>query len=164
MHFALSKRITGALLVPLAVLLALGCGDEPLAPTAVAGTYVLLSIDGDPLPASTAYGAPAGGSVEVIADTLSLAADGTGSIVTVKKVPDYPGPGDTSEISILSELRYETSGGGIAITYYCPPNALMLCIAGPHLTARLTPSGLIATQLNDSPQAELVYARVERLE
>ena len=164
MRTALSNRITGALLVSLATLLALGCGDEPLAPSAVAGTYVLLSINGDPLPASTAYGSPADGSVEVIADTLRLAADGTGSIVTVNKMGDYPNPGDTSEVSIASELRFETSEGGIAVSYYCPPNALMLCLAGPHMTARLSPSGLILTRPINGPQEELVYARVERLD
>ena len=161
MRIALSNRIAGALLVSMATLLASGCGAEPLAPSAVAGTYVLLSINGDPLPAPAGYQGPADGPVPVIADTLRLAADGSGGLVRVQHTYDH----DPSWIDRLeSTLHYETTEGGIAMTLDCSPNALMLCVAGPHMTARLSPSGLIVTRPIDGPQEELVYARVERLD
>lgn len=164
MRIALSNRVTCVLLASATALLAAGCGSDPLAPSAVAGTYVLLSIDGNPLPADAGYSGPADEAIEVVADTLRLAADGSGSIVTVQETLDYPAAGDTSRARFESALHFTTSEGGIAITYDCPANALMLCIAGPHMTARLSAAGLSATRLTGSRPQELVYAPVQRLD
>ena len=164
MRIALSNRVTSVLLASATALLAAGCGSDPLAPSEVAGTYVLLSIDGNPLPADAGYSGPADEAIEVVADTLRLAADGTGSIVTIQETIDYPASGDTSRTRLESTLHFTTSESGIAITFDCPPNALMLCVAGPHMTARLSTTGLSATRLTGSQPRELAYAPVQRLD
>lgn len=161
MRVAPSKRAATVLVLSFATLLAIGCGDEPLAPSAVAGTYVLLSIGGDPLPAPAGYQGPADGPVIVIANTLRLDSDGSGSIVRVQQT-EYNNPSWIDRLE--STLHYETTAGGIAITLDCPPEALMLCIAGPHMTARLVSTELRATRLLGSKKEDLVYARVDRLD
>jgi hypothetical protein len=160
MRVASSYRVATILAFSLAALLATACSDEPLAPSEVAGTYALLSINGNALPAPAGYEGPADGSVTVLADTLRLAADGSGSLVRVEQ----PGPDPSSVVRHESPLHYETTEGGIALTFECPPDALMLCVAGPHLTARLGPSGLTAIRPLGTRQENLVYARVERLD
>ena len=141
----------------LAALLGVGCGDEPLAPSQVTGTYVLRSINGNALPAPAGYQGPADELVVVIADTLRLAANRSGSLVRVEKA----GSGAGTETRLETALSYETTEGGIAITFDCPSNALMLCIAGPHMTARLGASGLIAIRPLGARQEDLVYVRIE---
>jgi hypothetical protein len=97
-------------------------------------------------------------------DTLRLAADGSGSLVRVEEIVHDPSSGEGSRTRFETTLHYETTEGGIAITFDCPPEALMLCIAGPHITARLGATGLIATQLLGSRKQQLVYASVQRLD
>jgi hypothetical protein len=160
MRAASSNRVATVLALSLAALLATACSDEPLAPSAVAGTYVLLSINGNPLPAPAGYEGPADGSVIVIADTLRLAADESGSLVRVEQ----PGPDPSSVVRHESPLHYKTTEDGVALTFECPPEALMLCVAGPHLTARLSASGLTAIRPLGTRQENLVYSRVERLD
>lgn len=160
MRVASSKRAASVLALTLAALFAMGCDSDPIAPSDVAGRYVLLSIDGDALPAAAGYQGPADGPITVIADTLRLAADGSGSLVRVEETS----PDEQSRYRLETELHYETTEGGIAITFDCPPEALMLCIAGPHMTARLGATGLTATRLVGSQQEELVYASVQRLD
>jgi hypothetical protein len=58
-------------------------------------------------------------------------------------------------------LHYHTTEGGIAITFDCPATALMICVGGPHMTARLGATGLIATRLLGTRDEELVYAQVQ---
>ncbi len=160
MRVASPFRVATVFALSLAALLATACSDDLLAPSEVAGTYVLLSINGNALPAPAGYEGPADGSVIVIADTLRLAADGSGSLVRVEQ----PGPDPSSVVRHESPLHFETTEGGLAVTFDCPPDALMLCIAGPHLTARLGPSGLTAVRPLGSRQEDLVYSRVERLD
>jgi hypothetical protein len=156
-----SNRATGVVLLSLVALLATACGSDPIAPSRVAGTYVLLSIDGNSLPANAGYQGPADGPVTVFADTLRLAADGTGSLVRVQQSFPEPSPRDRLE----STLQFETTEDGLAITFDCPPNALMLCVGGPQMTARLAATGLTATRTFGSQnQEELVYSLVQRLD
>lgn len=164
MRVASSNRVVRTLILALAAALVVGCGDEPLAPSQVAGTYVLLSIDGDPLPASAGYPGPADGPVTVIADTLRLAADGSGSLVRILEIGVTEPDEDASPTRTESPLHFETTASGIAITFDCPPDALAICVAGPHLTARRTATGLVATQLLGSSSVELVYSSVQRLD
>lgn len=164
MRIAPSNRAASVLVLSLAALLAVGCDSDPIAPFDVADTYVLLSIDGDALPAYAGYSGPADEAVLVVADTLRLAANGSGSLVRVEEIVHDPSSGDGSRTRYETELHYETTEGGIAITFDCPDNALMLCIAGPHMTARLGATGLTATRFVGSRDEELVYASVQRLD
>ncbi|HET7549747.1 MAG TPA: hypothetical protein VFK04_00560 [Gemmatimonadaceae bacterium] len=164
MRFARWQRSARTFLLSLAALLAIGCDSDPIAPSVVAGTYVLLSVDGDALPADAGYSGPADEPVLVLADTLRLAADGSGSLVRVEEIVHDPSSGEGTRYRSESTLHYTTTEGGIAITFDCPPSALMMCVAGPHMTARLGAAELIATRLLGSQQEELVYAPVQRLD
>jgi hypothetical protein len=68
-----------------------GCrGDEPLGPAAeVAGVYKLADIAGAALPTRYGISTPASGRYELLADTLTLSADGT--IRRVRVLRQYPG-------------------------------------------------------------------------
>lgn len=160
MRVASSKRAATVLVLSLAALLAVGCDSDPIAPSDVAGTYVLLSIDGDALPAPAGYQGPADESITVIADTLRLAANGSGSLVRVEE----PSSDEQTRYRFETALHYQATEGGIAITFDCPGNALMVCIAGPHMTARLGATGLTATRLIAAQHEELVYASAQRLD
>jgi hypothetical protein len=160
---ASNGRIT-TLVLSFAALLVMACSDSPLAPSAVAGTYVLLSIDGRALPTSSGSTGPADEPLEVVADTLRLNLDGTGSRVRVQRIMSGASMGEWTPLRGESALHYATTGSGIAVTFDCPPNALMLCAAGPHMAARFSAPELIATPLSGEPRQELVYARVERLD
>lgn len=164
MRVASSNRPVRTLVLALAAPLIVGCGDEPLAPSEVADTYVLLSINGDPLPAPAGYQGPADEGIIVIADTLRLAADGTGSLVRVLEMGFVQLDSEGQRSRIETPLHFETTSGGVAITFDCPPNALAVCLAGPHLTARRTATGLVATQSMGSQPVELVYSSVQRLD
>lgn len=71
--------------------LCIGCrGDDPLRPQAeVSGAYVLTDIGGAVLPTRIGPSTPASGRYELLADTLTLAADGT--IRRVQALRQYPG-------------------------------------------------------------------------
>jgi hypothetical protein len=155
------NRAAGVVLLSLVALLAAACGSDTLAPSTVSGTYVLLSINGNALPAAAGYQGPADGSVTVFADTLRLAADGSGSLVRVEQSFPDESPLERRE----SPLHFETTEDGLTITFDCPPNALMLCVGGPHIFARFAATGLTATRpLGSENSEELVYSRVERLD
>ncbi len=157
-----SSRTTGTLLAAAVALFAIGCGDDPLAPSLVAGTYVLQSVNGVALPAPTAYPTPPGDQATVIADTLRLTADGRGTIVTVQ---DYVmGDGDPSRQVGRSEFSFTTTEDGIEITFDCPPDVLALCAPGPHMVARYGNGRLVATNPLADFEVELVYSEVQPLD
>jgi hypothetical protein len=160
MRVASSDRAVSVLVLSLAALLTIGCDSDPVAPSEVAGTYVLLSIGGNPLPAHAGYQGPSDGSITVIADTLRLAADGSGSLVRVEQ----PSSDEQARYRLETNLHYVTTEGGVAITFDCPENALMLCVAGPHMTARFTSGGLSAIRLLGTVHEQLSYAPVQRLD
>jgi len=162
MSAASSSRTIGTLLAAAVAFFAIGCGDDALAPFQVAGTYVLQSVNGVALPAPAGYPGPADGPITVIADTLRLTADGHGSIV---RVEDYPATDGTAERVVHeNEFSFQTIGHILVITYDCPPNALALCVPGPHMTAEPSGSGLVVTRLLGEIRPRLVYAQVQSLD
>ena len=66
---ALSRALACAALLVLA-----GCGELPLAPESVVGTYVLTAVDGQPAPAVLATDAER--TILLVADTIRFDADG----------------------------------------------------------------------------------------
>lgn len=127
--------------------------DDPVRPGDLAGVYVLQSVAGDALP-TVAYTTP-GFAARVLADTLRLAADGTGSEAR-RAVNDPPAPDAGTPYATLSAFTYAVVGGRVEVTYVCPPNAD--CVAGPHLVARLEGGGLVVEQAL-AQRVPQVYAR-----
>jgi hypothetical protein len=114
--------------------------------------YVLRSIAGVPLPAEYAPNVEFKG--RKLADTLFLNANGTGELHS------------TSEESLggrvlLSDapVTYQRQGNDLEVSYVCPPNALILCLAPPHLIGKVTASGILFVESRVS-RAPLVYERV----
>ena len=125
----------------LLVTLTSACGSST-GPSETPGVYVLRQVADNPLPAILTENENY--TTYVLADTLRLHGNGTGSVSEVlESVPvgsDLPAPGP---MHIKTDFTYTTTANGdLEITFLCPPMAL--CIAPPHLIARLIPKGLNA--------------------
>lgn len=131
------------LLVPtLLAALAAGCESATLSPDSVAGTYVLVSYNGNPLPQETA-------SLEharyyILADTLTLAASGFGTEIRTTRV-DYRDPAVADqESSAVAELHYELNDDRLRLSYRCGGPEIN-CVPGPHAFGRMDGDELVLT-------------------
>jgi hypothetical protein len=114
--------------------------------------YVLRSIAGVPMPAP--YAPNLEFSARKIADTLFLGADGTGDAHTVME--ESLG----GRVFTFNEgVTYTRRGNDVEVSYECPPNALALCVAPPHLIGKVTATGIQFVESRVS-RAPLVYERV----
>ena len=156
-----SDGITGSLAVLAAAVLIMGCSD-PLRSAEVAGTYVLRTIDGDSLPATQGSSGPLTDyTIVVVADTLRLAPDGSGTLITIEDVVHEGSGGEVERVRLDATLHFSTTDDRVEITFLCPPNALMNCAPGPHMTARPASGGLSVTRPHGKSLDQLVYAHVE---
>jgi hypothetical protein len=136
-------------------LLAGGC-DSPLSPSEAAGTYVLQSVGGSPLPVVVIDNAYA--TVTLLADTLRLKPDRTGTEVHAARVLTHGSGRPEATSAGQMPLVYRLREGQIDIRYICPPEAL--CTMGavpPHATGRFTADGLV---LRAVPK-EFVFRRID---
>jgi len=151
------RLAAGCLAVLFAI--AIACGD-PLAPQNIAGTYTLQRVDNDPLP--TVLLTTESVRVRVLADTLSLNADGSGIQISVWETePLVEGIAPENPVRIEAALRFETAGGRVEVTVLCPPNAN--CTPPPHLLARTASEGL-RVDFASGQRVPLRYARVRAAE
>lgn len=125
---------------PLALLasvcLPLACSDL-FAPGQLAGTYVLQSVAGQPLPALLySNGIDAAGTV--YADTLRLAPGGHATLTEV--LTSIPGPSGfhTSVDTLTYTLTFDIVA--LQIVFSCPPSAD--CAPPPRIVGHATPDGL----------------------
>jgi hypothetical protein len=125
--------------------------ESSLSSDAVAGTFVLRRVEGDPLPAvlyTTDHS-----RIWVLSDTLFFRADGQGTRTTLVEIEPL-----NSEAPNESSARAESFSFRIVRTSIevnlCPPNAN--CVAPPHLVLRPTANGLIAVSSKCS-RAPLTY-------
>jgi hypothetical protein len=153
------------------------CRDTTSAAPPVLGTYVLISIAGEPLP-SNIIATPVGLVFLARADTIVLATDGTarkrevGERVSGSGAP--PGPYQTDE-----PLRFTvTEAGAIELSYVCDGAAVradvmpstsatatevprtLSCVAGPHFMGRLGDDELVITATNLGYRTPRRYRRV----
>lgn len=110
--------------------------DDPLSPRDVAGTYVLRSVRGQPVPAVLGDGE--GWQRRLLADTLRLNADGTGSeALLLEYTGQYASESGRSDWPLL----FDVNDGRLEGAYLCPANLLCLDVAAP-LRGRFTRTGL----------------------
>ena len=145
-------------LVPLLWLVS-GCGSSSDPDPTANSTYVLTRVSGDALPTELASNEV--GQTRVYADTVRLAADGTGSSSGVTEfVPLAPAIPAVGPQGYSRPLHYRVGTNRIEIDWDCPPNAN--CIAPPHLIATVHNGGL---QVQWGPQMRgrepMEYVRVE---
>jgi hypothetical protein len=115
-------------------------------------TYVLRSIAGIALPA--AYAPNLDLPARKLADTLFLRGDGTGEIhATIEEALGG------AVIRQDGQVTYTQHGNDLEVSYVCPSNAAAQCLAQPHLTGRLTFTGILFDRAAVS-RAPLVYERV----
>ena len=130
------------------------CSD-PIGPSDVAGVYELELIDGEPLPAvlfSNEYYI-----VRVLSDTITLRADGTGTISGVQEFESLQeGVESEGPRARETQIRFGVRNNRIDIEFLCPPNAL--CTQGPHIVAWKTSDGLSARYPALGPG--LIYTRI----
>jgi hypothetical protein len=123
-------------LVILVASITLGACDDPFRPGDAAGTYVLRSVRGEPVPAFFWQSDQA--QMRVVADTLRLNADGTGSEVWHLEVIQ---PLRTTASRVEVPLRFEVQGDRLEGVYLCPPGAACLAIIEP-IRGEFTGAGL----------------------
>lgn len=144
-------------LAALALLLFAAC-DSPLDPERVAGTYLLQTVDGAPLPAVTVENP--GARVDRLSDLLELREDGTGRQQVRHRVTLRAPGSETTEESATWEFHYVVRSGRVEITYQCAPNAL--CAAGPHLSGGLRDGRLVLRHAGELGAQEFIYRRFLR--
>jgi hypothetical protein len=123
----------------------LSCSDA-LAPPLEGDLYSLQSIAGVPLPARYALIGPEG--EHIVADTLALRANGTGTRRTRYEYPKLKP--QSTEVS----FKYTRVGDHIEIKFPCPD----LCTEGPDLSGTITGSGIA---IDESPYTltPFIYVR-----
>jgi len=127
----------------LGALLVAGCDRSILSPGEVAGTYVLERVNASPLPAvitDTEFT-----TVTLLADTLRLNDDSTGSEVRVQHYVAHPNGTTPTRETLSLFVRYEPRHGGIRLGYACSidGNSLCLSVVPVEITAELTSTGLV---------------------
>src|SRR5215212_3702052 len=115
-----------ALSLALGAALVAGCDRSPLSPGEVAGRYVLVSVNGAPLPAVTAETPDV--TTAVLADSLQLHADGTGLEFRLDRVTAHPAGSTTENRSSLA-VKFREVGGALEIVYLCSPDPNVLCLS-----------------------------------
>lgn len=130
-------RLTFSLALGAALLA--GCDHSPLSPDAVAGRYVLVSVNGAPLPAVTLQTPDV--TTTVLADSLQLHGDGTGLELRLDRVTTHL-DGATSESRSSLAVKFREVGGALEIVYLCSPDPAVLCLSMAG-TAERTADGLL---------------------
>jgi hypothetical protein len=148
-----------AYLVTLLSMATLACSD-PLSPQNVKGSYALLRVAGDTLPALLYTNDYV--SVRILSETLRFTTDDRGSrTVSYESTPlagGFPTVANNGlETRAPENFHWRVRNGRLEITYDCPINAN--CIAGPHLLLLPTTNGLLGypRSLSRSP---LLYERL----
>jgi hypothetical protein len=130
-----SSRSTIRLLLAFGLSVSVAC-DDPLRPKDVAGTYVLRSVRGDPLPAL--LWESDGARLRMVADTLVLNADGTGYEVSHL---EFTNALHTTAGRHESPFTFAIRDGRLEGSYFCPPEVACLGIL-LLLRGEFTPTGL----------------------
>lgn len=149
------------LLLPIASVVAASCssGTEPR----IRDAFVLQSIAGEALPALE-YVNGACGTV-LVADTIVLFEDGTGTKSTARDVPSYAGAVDPitcepaasspkKRMHSRSEFTYRLDGTALAFDFPC--NDTASCLPPPAYAGTLTDDGLVL-DVSLSSRTPLVY-------
>lgn len=129
--------------------------DDPLSPRDVAGTYVLRLVRGQMLPAVLSQSE--GWQRRVLADTLRLNADGTGSEVwLLEYTGQYASESGRSERPLL----FEVHDGRLEGAYLCPASGFCLTDA-QSLRGSFTRAGL-RLEVALFGEVPLEFVRVDR--
>jgi hypothetical protein len=151
MRRSLLAALLGATLAALA-----GC-DSPLAPSRLAGTYVLAAVGEAPPPVVVIDDALM--TITVLADTLRLQSNGSGEQVVVQHYRYHDTstrPADTEILEV--PVYYQIRGDRIEFTFGCPRGKYCLAILANTFTGRLTADGLVI----DTVPAPRAYRRIGR--
>ena len=143
-------------LIFLFTLPALAC-ENSLSPEAIAGTYVLRRVDGDPMPAILYVSDHS--RVRVLSDTLVFRADGQGTRATLLEIEPLNSERPNEPSATGTTFSFRIVGTSIEVAFYCPPDAN--CVAPPHLVLRRTDGGLIAVSAL-SARTPLAYEQTAR--
>ncbi len=128
------------ILTAVAVALLLGSckKNPPLTPVVEDGSiYVLRSVKAQTVPAIALSNAFL--TAKILADTVTLRSDGTGSLFVLVQNTNA-GQAPDAPIAYTTGFRYTLSGTRLEISLNCPP--LALCTPAPHYVGELLPTGI----------------------
>ena len=132
----------------------LTCG-QPLAPSALAGSYVLESVAIEPIP--TVLFSSSDVTIRVLADTLRFHGTGTGTQTGLQVVQSQSSPSLTDTVAVNNQFAFQVVDSRFEITYACPITAN--CVPGPHLVGQPLADGLrVDHALGD--RVPLIYGRL----
>ena len=147
-HFA------SASVAALLFLTSLSACDDPLGPYDIAGTYVLRSVRGDPVPAI--FWASEQSQLHVLADTLRLHLNGTGSEAWLLESTGLNASGPERQ---ERSLTFRIQDNRIEAIYPCGPTEL--CVGVITLRGQLTGSELRA-EVHPYGPGPMVFERIAR--
>lgn len=142
-----------ALPLVLAAALVAGCDRSPLSPGEVAGRYLLVSVNGAPLPTVTVETPDA--TTTVVKSTLQLNADGSGTDSRVERFTARPAGATTEKASSLA-VRIRPVSGSLEFVYLCSPDGTVLCLSVGG-TAERTADGLLVHIVGN----DLAFRRID---
>ena len=147
------RHFTGSFLAALLIASPLTACDDPVGPRDVAGTYVLRSVRGDPIP--TIFWESEQSQLHVLADTLRLAMNGTGTETWLLESTGLYASGPER---IERPLRFELRDGRIEALYPCAPNEN--CAGVVTLSGKVTGAELRA-DVHPYAVGPLVFQRID---
>jgi hypothetical protein len=109
--------------------LALAACDAPTNVSPTRELFVLSEVAGQSLPA-VLY---PGGSLTIVADTFRLREDGSG--VNIRQTRDTI---NDERYRTVGEFTWTQHDGRLEMSFPCPPNVRMMCVAPPHLAGPVT--------------------------
>lgn len=141
---------------PLIAVAGLSCAD-PSGPSKAGQVYVLDRVGPDSLPA--VYYSDDTFLVRMLADTLRLFEDGSGTRTSLLEYEVLPGgSGTPGEVPVASEFTYELKHWRLEIVFECADTGA--CIAPPHFIARLS-SGELRVEYALGGRVPLIYRVVK---
>ena len=143
-----------ALSLALGAALVAGCDRSPLSPGELAGRYVLVSVNGAPLPAVALQSPDV--TTEVLADTFQLNADGTGLDSRLDRLTTHA-DGVTFEQRSSQAMTFREAGGRLELVYHCSTDPSVLCLSVAPSTAERTADGLLVHMF----EKDLAFRRID---
>ena len=136
-----------------AMLFFVACGEVPLAPQSIAGTYALMAVDGEPVP--VAMSTDPSNAILLVADTMRLHATGSLEGRRCQRRVDYVHD-ELSDSCIEYGGSYRVQVRTVEMSFGCRPG--QVCTVVALHSARVNGDALIVNR--DAPGGTYTFRRI----